>query len=378
LIANNTDTHINLHINQGKKIMFKASYNLNASPYEESDCIRYQFLEENHNTICVSEKYIIDISLLEMVKITRNWIETQTTINNFSYDGFDEKTILLQGEGIQIFFTKGDARTTQARHGIVQLSITGHPHIVEPLLDFFDKRYQTHQQGQLELWYKGKNGPTYMNVLLNPFGTFHGEFYPWLPENFMDEYMNSTASVLFVKGEPGTGKTSILRDLICSRGLYASATYDESILNCDEMFLNFITSDKTNLIIIEDADNILSPRESSKNPLMSRFLNFSEGLAKFPSKKIIFTTNLHDFNNIDEALTRSGRCFGILKARKLSFEEAVIAAKIASVPVPEIEKEYSLADLLNQDQKYRIKHKNVGFTSSHIRGRIIQHHDNDL
>ena len=340
--------------------MLKPNIYFYGSSYETTDVIRLDFLGKHPNTICISTKYVIDDSLYEMVLKTKKQLEDMR-IEDLSFDGFDAETIILQGNGVQVSFTMSGGRMNTARRGIADLLLTGYPEIVEKLLYVLDNEYKLHQQGQLELWYTGKNGPTYMNVLLSPYGTYYPEFYPWLPENFMDEYMASTASILFLTGEPGTGKTSILRDLICSRGLNAAATYDENILSHDEMFLNFLTSEKMNLIIIEDADNILTPRASNKNNLISRFLNFSEGLAKFPNKKIIFTTNLHNFNNVDDALTRSGRCFGVKEARKLTYEEAVRAAEVASLPIPATEKKYTLADLLHQDQRYKVKHKGTGF-----------------
>jgi hypothetical protein len=340
--------------------IFKPNLSVSSSFYEVEDSYRTDFLSRHNDTINVTGSYIINESLYDMVIKYKSVLEKSGT-ENISFSGFNCESIILEGDGIQIFFSKEGGKVTQARKGIATLTITGYPNIVISLLKTLEAEYQLHQQGQLELWYSGKNGPTYMNVLINPYGTFHAEFYPWLPYGFMDEYMASTAPILFLTGEPGTGKTSILRDLICSRGLNASATYDENILSHDEMFLNFLTSEKMNLIIIEDADNILTSRETTKNNLIARFLNFSEGLAKFPAKKIIFTTNLHNFNNVDEALTRSGRCFGVLEARKLTFEEAKIASSIACVPVPTIEKEYTLSDLLHQDQKYKVKRRVTGF-----------------
>jgi hypothetical protein len=40
-------------------------------------------------------------------------------------------------------------------------------------------------------------------------------------------------------------------------------------------------------------------------------------------RKIVFTTNLHNIGDIDEALIRPGRCFAVVRTRGLSREEAV-------------------------------------------------------
>jgi ATP-dependent 26S proteasome regulatory subunit len=38
-------------------------------------------------------------------------------------------------------------------------------------------------------------------------------------------------------------------------------------------------------------------------------------------RKIIFTTNLPNFGDLDEALVRPGRCFGVVRGRSLNGDE---------------------------------------------------------
>jgi hypothetical protein len=40
-------------------------------------------------------------------------------------------------------------------------------------------------------------------------------------------------------------------------------------------------------------------------------------------RKIVFTTNLHNIGDIDEALIRPGRCFAVVRTRGLSREETI-------------------------------------------------------
>jgi hypothetical protein len=341
--------------------MSNSTFSVSYSPFEYEEYIRYNFIANTKNTICEESKYINDESLYDFVIYIIELLK-KLDIEDVYYNGIYSDSIIINGKGVYIYTSKSNANVTQSRHGIIQISITGYPHIVKYIFDILNTKYRAWQQGQLKFWYN-KNGPTSTDILLDSYGTHYPEFYPWLPSGFMNEYLKSSASILFLCGEPGTGKTSVLRNLICSRQLHASVTYDENLLYIDEMFLNFITSSDMNLIIIEDADNLLSSREKFNNPLISRFLNFSDGLIKFPSKKIIFTTNINDFNNIDEALTRSGRCFGILEARKLTFEEAVKAAEVASLPVPTIVKEYTISDLINHDYKVEEKSNFFKFRS---------------
>jgi SpoVK/Ycf46/Vps4 family AAA+-type ATPase len=168
-------------------------------------------------------------------------------------------------------------------------------------------------------------------------------------------------------GPPGTGKTSALRHMITSRGLHAAATYDEKVLASDAMFLDFVTSTHLNVLVIEDADNILTARSRGENALISRFLNFSDGLAKFRDKKIVFSTNMSDFGTIDPALTRLGRCFGALYARALTRDEAVRAARVAGVDLPPGSTDVTIAEIFNrQDIGRSIEPSRIGFQTKGV------------
>jgi hypothetical protein len=96
--------------------------------------------------------------------------------------------------------------------------------------------------------------------------------------------------------------------------------------------------------------------------MIARFLNVSDGLIKFPNKKVIFTTNLDDFKKVDEALLRPGRCFGMIKCRALTFEEAVAAAKVAGLKPPERARDYTIAELFNPDTQLEMgEPRRIGF-----------------
>ena len=72
----------------------------------------------------------------------------------------------------------------------------------------------------------------------------------------------------------------------------AAVTYEEKLLSSDSIFVDFLTGDSQNVFVIEDADTILGSRSREGNKMIARFLNVSDGLIKFPNKKVIFTTNL--------------------------------------------------------------------------------------
>jgi len=186
--------------------------------------------------------------------------------------------------------------------------------------------------------------------------------YPWIEgglEAYFERYLASDAAALFMSGPPGTGKTSFLRHFLWINKRHAMVTYEEDLLAGDELFIALLGSDADTLII-EDADTMLAPRKTSGNKMMGRFLATSDGIIKFPKKKIIFTTNLEDFSKIDPALLRPGRCFDSLIFRALSFEEAVACAAAYGLPAPSARRDYSIAELFNPAGPKKPDHS-VGF-----------------
>jgi hypothetical protein len=155
------------------------------------------------------------------------------------------------------------------------------------------------------------------------------EAYPALGEpvaRFIERYLAAPESILILQGPPGTGKTRLVRAILAaiSRHKGASATVlytaDRRALESDRIFMQFITGEH-DAFVIEDADHILTSR-SSGNENMHRFLAVADGVVRAQGRKILFTTNLPNVHDIDDALLRPGRCFGNVRTRALSREEA--------------------------------------------------------
>lgn len=100
----------------------------------------------------------------------------------------------------------------------------------------------------------------------------------------------------------------------------AMYTADKSVLEGDEIFVDFITG-QHDAFIIEDADHLLQPRTDG-NKHLHRFLMIADGVVRAQNRKIVFTTNLPNIGSIDEALLRPGRCFATIQMRPLSRTEA--------------------------------------------------------
>jgi hypothetical protein len=65
---------------------------------------------------------------------------------------------------------------------------------------------------------------------------------------------------------------------------------------------------------------------------MSELLNMTDGATGNSARKVIFTTNLSDPSQMDEALLRAGRCFAVVNFRAMFPDEVIAAREAAGLP----------------------------------------------
>jgi hypothetical protein len=154
---------------------------------------------------------------------------------------------------------------------------------------------------------------------------------------FVARFLDAPETVLVLQGPPGTGKTRLIRAILgeVSRRktgdeeAVALYTGDMKAVACDELFVKFITGSH-DAFVIEDADHLLKPRADG-NEHLHRFLTIADGVVRSQGRKIIFSTNLPNVGDLDEALIRPGRCFARIHVRNLTGAEAqALAEEIAA------------------------------------------------
>lgn len=236
----------------------------------------------------------------------------------------------------------------------------------------------------------GDGDPDYNLKHIQREGELLNEYYPYIDGGVVQlllDFIASDESVLILMGPPGTGKSSALmyavNDLnllpiystktkliahpdFVSKLFYINDKYMENRKDSDtsrrrDQFierdavdtlrrfnktftkvdntakvednegLSERIEDRIPMAVIEDADFLLQPRTNG-NMMMGQLLNEVDGVGSHYARKLVFTTNLSSTEDIDPALLRDGRCFGVFDFRKLTPTEAVAARKAAGLP----------------------------------------------
>lgn len=155
--------------------------------------------------------------------------------------------------------------------------------------------------------------------------------YPWIDiKKLTEEFLCSKENILILTWEAWVGKTTlvkyIIHGMVSSQDSITNIAYckDENMVRDDNFWIQLSAEyDGYNMLILDDFDHGLSPRDDKKedNSFVSKLLSFSDGIFD-NNVKIIITTN-REISSIDKALVRPWRCFDILKLRPLKNQEAL-------------------------------------------------------
>jgi len=112
--------------------------------------------------------------------------------------------------------------------------------------------------------------------------------------------------------------------------------------------ISFISQFKDSVLILEDAENVLTISQQDRTQAVSNILNMSDGLLNDAIDiQIIATFNVAK-RIIDEALTRKGRLKVNHMFRKLTPKEANLIAEKNNI-TKEFKKDVSLAEIFNSE-----------------------------
>lgn len=185
-----------------------------------------------------------------------------------------------------------------------------------------------------------------------------------------DNLKNKSHGLILLHGTPGTGKTTLIRQLIAETCKFKKIIYVPSYMVenlASPEFISFLSNYKNSVLILEDAESALRTRDSEFGAqAVSNLLNLTNGLLNDSIKIQVIATFNMDKKSIDPALTRSGRLLNEWSFEKLSLEKtnnllSSLNHELSDEPLT-VSDIYNHEDYLKTKNKKTKKQKNkVGF-----------------
>ncbi len=187
-----------------------------------------------------------------------------------------------------------------------------------------------------------------VDLLLN----YGGDCVGWV-DKWLACVSSHPSGLTVLHGPPGTGKTSFLRALMgrllgTARFFYVPVS--EAQMLSSPRFVNFWISQtrrhkgKIKFAILEDAEEMLVPREPGTSDKVSNLLNISDGLLGDHLRLHVMATTNVPVSQLDPAIIRPGRLVGAREFRRLTRAEAERLAVAKGLALPEKEK-FTLAEI---------------------------------
>lgn len=185
-------------------------------------------------------------------------------------------------------------------------------------------------------------------------------------EEIINDFVhNAKSGLMLFHGEPGTGKTSYIKSLIRHNENIKFIYMPNQMFSQLEApsFINFFASHQDSIIVIEDAEALLTERKDG-NTSISTLLNLTDGmLGEALRIKVICTFNC-DISQIDSALKRKGRLKFSYDFKELSLDKT--NALLAKAGHDHVSKEpMALTNIINFDEEQyeNEEKKTIGFTN---------------
>lgn len=154
------------------------------------------------------------------------------------------------------------------------------------------------------------------------------------------------SGLVLLHGLPGTGKTTYIRYLsflLSKRMVFIPQEISNDLSSVN--FVSFMLDYPNTILIIEDAENIVSD-SSGRNFSISSLLNVTDGLLSDCLNIQIICTFNTDLRHIDKALLRRGRMIARYEFKKLAAEKANRLGNLIGIKKT-IEHPQTLGDLYN-------------------------------
>ena len=183
----------------------------------------------------------------------------------------------------------------------------------------------------------------------------YGADFPAWEKEWRDRLYRATSGLTIFHGEPGCGKTYYLRALsarLIDKAVFYVIPLSEVELLANPGFVSFWIEqtkrhkNKLKIVILEDAEELLLPREAGSRDKVSNLLNIADGfLGDFLKIHVVATTNAA-VRELDRAILRPGRLIGQREFRRLTRVEAQRLADAKGLTLTD-QSDFSLAEVYN-------------------------------
>lgn len=179
------------------------------------------------------------------------------------------------------------------------------------------------------------------------------------------------AGLTIFRGSPGTGKTSYIRHLISklqpTHRFYYLPLNAIRYLSSPDMVefwlrINSLCTERKKIVVLEDAEDLLTERAADNQAKVSALLNIGDGLmSDYLQLHLLCTVNC-SVDKLDPAITRPGRLTAVREFRRLDRQRAERIATAKAITLPQ-QDDYSLAEIYrgNQWRDDQQAGKKIGF-----------------